>query len=120
MKRYAFKLLFQYLICFEKKYDKKRLCEISIINLEARNAKTALKKVKRYAKEREHDYFNDAGSHVFFQFVGIVDMIRLGIECGPNEVWYDIVTLLEPMERKEKLTLSDEQLITSKSVNEKL
>jgi hypothetical protein len=107
MKRYAFKLLFQYLVCIEKKRNKRRLCEISFIHLKARNAKTAIEKAKKYAKNREHDYFNDAGSHVFFQFVGILDMIRLGIECGHNEVWYDIVTLLEPMERKEKLIPSD-------------
>jgi hypothetical protein len=43
-------------------------------------------------------------------------MLHLGMESSSNEVWYDIVTLLEPMERKNKLIPSDKQLLANEAV----
>ena len=36
-------------------------------------------------------------------FIGVLDLQELGLECGSDEVWYDIVELVRPMERRATL-----------------
>jgi len=47
---------------------------------------------------------------VFFEFVGVTDLLKLGLECEADEVWYDIVQKLKPMERRRELVPPPERL----------
>ena len=80
-----------------------RRCEERIIVLPARNAASALKKAKAYGKREEFDGKAEAGNPLYFEFVGVMDLLELGTETQAEEVWYDIVTRKQPSERREKL-----------------
>ena len=110
MKRYSAKLLFQFRVVVAGDSGKRRLCEERIIALEARSAKSALTKAKREGKRGEHQYQNADGNKVHFEFVGVVDLLHLGNECGADEVWYDICERLSPMERRDLLIPPENEL----------
>jgi len=116
MKRYSVTLLFQFRFHEETRKIKKRLCESRIIIVRAKNAFFALKKAKKYAKQAEYTAANYAGDDYSCEFIGITDMLHLGIECREEEVWYAMMWKIEPMERKEKLILSDEELLKRQCV----
>lgn len=82
-----------------------------MITFQSRSVKYALSRAKKMANATTHDYENANGNRVFFEFVGVVDLLYLGIECRPEEVWYDIVDRLRPMERRAKLIRSDAELL---------
>lgn len=113
MKRFAIVLLFQYLQRTSSGFCSKRMCEKRIINVYAKNGVSALKKAKQYAKKAEFENINEFGNEYFFQFVGITDIQHLGIECSEEEVWYDVFYMLTPMERKDRLIPTDENLLAS-------
>jgi hypothetical protein len=110
MHRYSAKLLFQFRVVVDGDSGKRRLCEERIIVLAAGSAKSALTKAKRAGTKAEYNYLNAQGNAVYFEFVGILDLLRLGDECGPEEVWYDIRERLLPMERRDGLIPPEEQL----------
>lgn len=97
---FAAKLLFQFRVVVLEESSKRRTCEVRIILLQANSPKEALKKAKHAGKMSEHDYMNSEGNQVYFEFVGVAALRHLGIECEQDEVWYDMVDLLTPMERK--------------------
>ena len=101
MNRYAAKLLFQFRVDVGGDSGKRRTCEERIVVVEARSAASALAEVKRKAKVAEHDYENSNSNRVFFEFVGVMDLLELGAECDADEVWYDICKRLLPMERRD-------------------
>jgi Domain of unknown function (DUF4288) len=103
MKRYSAKLLFQFRVIVEGESGKRRICEERIVVLGARSAERALAKAKRKGAKSEFSYTNDEGNPVHFEFVGVMDLLELGIECDKDEVWYDIVERLCPSERRHKL-----------------
>lgn len=104
MKRYSAKILFQYRPDFGNgQTDVMRLCEERIIVIGAPSAATALKKVKSYGKRAGFVGKAEAGNPIHFEFVGVLDLLELGPECGPEEVWYDIVTKKLPSERRDRL-----------------
>jgi len=43
---------------------------------------------------------NSAGNAVHFEFVGVMDLLLLGVECDKDEVWYDIKVMKTPKERR--------------------
>lgn len=108
--RFSAKLLFQFRIDVGADSGKRRLCEERIVTFHARTGRAALAAAKRKGKQAEHDYENDAGNRVYFEFVGIVDLLELGTECATDEVWYDIKERLLPMERRDKLIPPEDQL----------
>lgn len=110
-RKFAAKLLFQYRVVIDGEPNKRRICEERIINFNARGSRDALRHAKRVGKTAEHDNLNDEGNPVFFEFVGVLDLIELGVECEENEVWYDIKEMLTPMERKDKLLPTDDKLL---------
>jgi hypothetical protein len=110
MKRYSAKLLFQFRVVVPGQQGKRRVCEDRIIVLNARSAKQALAKAKRAGANAEFDYINDQGNPVYFEFVGVMDLLELGIECSHGEVWYDIVERLLPFERRATLIPPEDQL----------
>jgi hypothetical protein len=108
--RYSAKLLFQFRVQIGKDAGKRRLCEERIIVLDARSAKSALAQAKRKGRKAEHHYRNSDGNPVYFEFIGVTDLLRLGVECGPEEVWYDICERLLPMERRDLLIPPEHEL----------
>ena len=110
MKRYAAKLLFQFRVDRNGDSGKRRVCEERIIVIEAASAASALTKAKRRGKKGENKYPNHDGHIVCFEFIGIMDLLHLGIECEADEVWYDIQERLLPMERRGKLVPAEAEL----------
>ena len=108
--RYAAKLLFQFRVGVDGDSGKRRLCEERIVVLEARTAKDALAKAKRKGKRGEHSHENDEGNTVHFEFIGVLELIHLGVECEDDEVWYDIGERLLPSERRRVLIPPESKL----------
>lgn len=115
MKKYAAKLFFQFYLDLKKCNPKRRLTVSSIVVLDASTAKEAYKKAEKKGFEKQYDYVNDEGNSVFFQFIGIEDLLHLGLEADEDEVWYDIKERLLPMERKDRFIPSIEQLSAFKN-----
>lgn len=109
-KRYAAKLFFQFRVVVNGESSKFRTVEERIVLIKSDSAKSALNKVKRSAKRKEFSYRNNDGNMVFYEFIGVIDLMQLGIECERNEVWYEIKTKLKPMENKKKLIPEEHEL----------
>lgn len=110
MIRYAAKLMFQFRVDADGDSGKRRTCEERIVVVSARNAASALAKSKRKGCSSEHDCMNSDGNRVFFEFVGVMDLLKLGPECDPDEVWYDIRERLMPMERRDTFIPAESEL----------
>lgn len=103
MNKYCTKLLYQYKVIVDGDAGQFRRCEESMILIEANDAKGAYAAAMEQGKANQLKYQNDEGNRVHKQFVGIMDMLRLGVECEDNEVWYNTRVMLRPMERKDKI-----------------
>lgn len=110
MNRYAAKLLFQFRVELGAETGKRRICEERIVMFTARSATSALTKAKRRGKASEHNYNNDEGNPVFFEFVGVMELLRLDSESDADEVWYDIYERLLPMERRDAFIPPEQEL----------
>jgi len=108
--RYAARLLFQFRVMVNGDPGVRRLCEDRIIVVRAPSARSALAKTQSRGKAAQYHYRNPSGSPVFFEFVGVTDLLKLGLECEADEVWYDIVQKLKPMERRRELIPPPERL----------
>jgi Domain of unknown function (DUF4288) len=108
--RFAAKLLFQFRVHSGNKRSVMRLCEERIILIHAPTAKKALAAAKRRGKSAQHSYTNDAGGKVYFEFVGLMDLLHLGVECEDDEVWYNITQRKLPMERAGSILPPESQL----------
>jgi hypothetical protein len=110
LQRYAAKLLFQFRVVTDGAANKRRTCEERIIQFKAPTVKDALRYAKRYGRDEQHSYKNNSGGKVYFEFVGVMELLHLGAECEPNEVWYEIIELLKPMERRRRFLPPEAQL----------
>ena len=110
MKTYAAKLLFQFRVVVDGASSKRRTTEERIILLKDKSARMALGKAKSAGKKSEFSYLNDDKNRVFFEFVGVMDLMHLGEEREKNEVWYEIKEAMKPMERKRRLLPAEKQL----------
>ena len=108
--RYAAMLLFQFRVVTAGRSDRRRTCERRLIVFEATGARDALRHAKQRGRAGKYSYRNAAGGTVHFEFVGVQDLLRLGPECGPDEVWYDVVELMTPMERRARLIPPEAEL----------
>jgi Domain of unknown function (DUF4288) len=111
--RFAALLLFQFRVEAGGQSNRRRICEKRLIVFPAANGRSALRTAKRRGREAQHRYINSTGGRVHVEFVGVLDLLHLGIECGPDEVWYQVCELLEPMERRDRLipAMSDLQAV---------
>jgi hypothetical protein len=109
--RYAAKLLFQFRVLVDGDPGIRRLCEERIITFHARGGRAALAEASRQGEAGQHRYRNSDGNSVSFDFVGVLDLLELGMECEPNEVWYDIVERVHPMERRARLIPPSSRLL---------
>ena len=110
MKKYAAKLLYQFRVVVNNKSNKMRICEEKIIRFDAENADEVYKKVNQRGKDDEYSYLNDDKNRVYYEFIGIQDLMHLGIECEYDEVWYEIKNYLKPNERKNKFIPNKNEL----------
>jgi hypothetical protein len=108
--RYSAMLLFQFRVVVGRKSSVMRTCEKRLIVFAADSPKAALAWAKRRGKESEHCYENSDGNPVHFELVGVLDLLRIGVECEEDEVWYDIVGLKKPMERAKKILPPEHKL----------
>jgi hypothetical protein len=96
-------LLFQFRVITEGVSNKRRLCEKRLIVLTAPNGRAALRKANQRGRDSQHSYLNGEGGKVRFEFVGVLDLMHLGPECEPDEVWYELCRMHTPMERRDRL-----------------
>ncbi len=109
--KYAAKLLFQFRVTdTDGQSNVMRTCEERIVLVLAPTARKALALAKRRGKAAQHRYKNDRGSDVHFEFVGVMDLLHLGVECGDDEVWYDITQRKLPMERAAAILPAESEL----------
>jgi len=101
-KRFSAKLLFQFRVMAHGDPRKRRLCEERIIHFRAKDANEALQIAKAKGKKEQHNYKNNDGDKVFFDFIGVMGLICCDPACESNEVWYEVKEYLLPMERKTK------------------
>jgi len=110
-KRYAARLLFQFRVTVNGKSSTRRVCEERIILFKEASDRRALGYAKSKGRRAENAYRNIDGNPVAFEFVGVRDMIQLGLECDQDEVWYDIKEMVGPMERRSELIPPDHRLL---------
>jgi hypothetical protein len=110
MSRYAAMLLFQYRVIVGGKSSLMRTCEKRIIVLTAASARAALAAAKRRGSAAKFSYKNSDNNPVHFEFVGILDLLELGVECEADEVWYDIIKLKRPKERAKSILPPERKL----------
>jgi hypothetical protein len=108
--RYSAKLLFQFRVVTNGEPNVMRTCEERIIVFTASTARLALAHAKKRGKSAEHRYSNDAGGLVHFEFVGVLDLLRLGAECDDDEVWYNITQRKLPKERAAAILPKESEL----------
>jgi hypothetical protein len=108
--RYVAKLLFQFRIVVNGDSGIRRLCEERMIVFRAAGARAALAEAKRRGRAAQYRIKNTSGNPVHFEFVGVLDLLELGMECEKDEVWYDIVRRVRPMERKAQLLPAEKRL----------
>ena len=109
-KRFSALLLFQFRVMVDGDPGKRRICEKRIIHFRARNGRSALEHAKTRGRESEYHYKNSQGNDVFFEFIGVKDLMGLGAECEDDEVWYQIVQMMTPMERKSQIIPPESEL----------
>ncbi len=102
-RRFAAKLLFQYRVVVNGKSNRRRICEERLVVVHAPAAEAAHRSALKYGRGAQHRYKNPAGNPVHCEFLGILDLLELGVECGPDEVWYEIKYMLMPKERSRKI-----------------
>ena len=110
LRRYSAALLFQFRVVVNKSSGKRRLCEKRIIHFRASDARSALERAKKRGREAEHRYRNNDGNPVHFEFVGVRELIGCDAACDPDEVWYHMVEMLKPMERRKQLIPPEAEL----------
>lgn len=100
--RYAVKVLFQMRLDNESS-GCYRTTEERIFLLNARDARSAFDAAKKRCKREEFSSNSESGANFNFEFVGIVELIHLGVEVA-DEVWYEVKKMKSPMERKGVIT----------------
>jgi hypothetical protein len=101
MRRYAARLLFQFVPSNEDR-PKRRLYEERIVLIESPDARGASKEARRRGRRKQYSY-RSAVCRVRFQFVGVVELLRLDLLCEPDEVWYELRCRSTPSHRRTPL-----------------
>ena len=105
MNRYAAKLLFQWNAMPGGRASSRRVCEERIVNFRAASARGALAKAKSIGRQG-----NFRSGSIRFQFVGILQLMELGVESGPAEAWWELSYRSRPLERRGKILPREKDL----------
>jgi hypothetical protein len=108
--RFTAVLLFQFRVESSGTSDQRRTCEKRMVLLSAPDARAALRAAKQSGRRAQYQYPNATGGLVHFEFIGVLDLLRLGPECEADEVWYVICDMVKPMERRGRLVPPDSEL----------
>ena len=108
--KFSANLLFQYRVMVDGDPGKRRSCEKRIIHFKSTDPEEAYKHAMQHGKKSQHKYKNSDKNWVYFDFVGIIDLMHCGVECEEEEVWYQTLELLEPKERKSKHLLPKKEM----------
>ena len=100
--KYAAKMLFQFRFQNEPENSYRTVEERIVLN-EAPTAELAYTSFLAKGRSQERQFHNDEGQLCQFEFIGIIDMIHLGLECDDDEVWYSIRKMRRPMERRDAI-----------------
>ena len=93
----------------------RRTCEERIIVFSAAHGRVALREAKRRGRVAQHRYKNNNGDAVHFDFVGVLELLRLDLLCEPDEVWYDITERVRPSERRTSIIPPESRLSAIKN-----
>jgi hypothetical protein len=74
--------------------------EERIIGFRASSAEEAYAISAKKGREGRYKFKNDDGVTVHFEFVGVLDLMHLGVEADEDEVWYEFRRMKCPMSRK--------------------
>lgn len=107
---YAAKLLFQFRVMVDGSPGIRRRCEERIVAFAATDGRAALRAAKQRGRAAQHHYKNNDGNPVYFEFVGVLELLRLDPACDAGEVWYDITQRVRPMERRASLIPPESRL----------
>ncbi len=88
----------------------RRTCEERIITFSATHGRAALREAKRRGRVAQHQYLNNDGNPVHFEFVGVLELLGLDPACEADEVWYEITKRVHPMERQGSIIPPEGQL----------
>ena len=108
---YATGILTQCRVTINGKNNKIRPCSIEVCLLMAKSDRDALRLAKKRGKSKEVSYENSDGNMVHVEFIGITHLNDITFETQFDEICIWSGDLLNPMERKAILTMSDEKLI---------
>ena len=109
-RRYAAKLLFQYRVMVDGSAATRRLCEERIITFPSSHGRAALREAKRRGCAAQHSYTNGDANRVYFEFVGVMELLCLESACDADEVWYEMPERVRPMERRAQFIPPESQL----------
>jgi hypothetical protein len=110
MRRFAAKLLFQFRPSRRSDRSAMALCEERIVTFGAQSPRAALAKAKRIGRRASHSYPVVGGGRVHFELVGIVELMELGVETLPGEVWWDLYHRKLPRQRRGRLVPPERRL----------
>jgi hypothetical protein len=110
MRHFAAKLLFQFRPSRRSNRSVMALCEEQIVTFSAASPRAALGKAKQIARRASHSYPVVGGGRVHFVLVGILDLMELGVETVPGEVWWDLYHRKLPRQRRAKLVPPERRL----------
>jgi len=120
MNQYSCKLLFQWNPCRDgEEYRKRRVCEERIYTYMANTPEEALAKAKKSGNDGCFDHEVEDG-HVYFQFVGVLEIIGLIDNDKGSEVWYEIVERVVQDEKLDHLIPQEEELVLFRKNKKKL
>ena len=117
--KYAALLLFQFRVVTDGKSNRKRICEERIVHLFCGTPEEAIKLAQERGKDEEFDYEDDK-RHIFFEFIGVVELVDLISLDGEDEVWSRLVEKVYPLERKDKLIPKVEKLSVFRQMKGKM
>ncbi len=106
MARYAAKLLFDWHPDPITGSRVMRLSEERIVVFAARSPSAAVDRAKRLGKQAELRY--DSGHRL--RFVGILQLMELGVECAEGEVWWELRRRRHAKERAGTLVPAEKAL----------
>ncbi len=116
---YAAMLLFQFRVVKNEISNKRRICEERIIHLNADSPEAALDLASKRGREEEFDY-EDGDKHIWFEFIGVSELIDLLSIENEDEVWSRFIEKVSPMERKDRVIRSRDQLAIFKKADNKM
>jgi hypothetical protein len=70
---------------------------------------------KKKGEEAEHHYY-DRGYNVYFEFVGILEIVDIRYE-PKDEVWWQFKEMVTPMERRDQLIPPENELFAVRAIS---